>query len=839
MDQAKQEIPIIAFKMFPKENPSHGIILPLFKILGSSPPLPITTDNFCPSGKVFIPSGYEDINDKFNECELFKIPVTVSLVTSEKVDPSNACTYVGNGKKSERIVPKFLIEIFFSELPDCNNRFVDYEQLPSTKYIFVRTANNGCYGPFEWSINQNGSSVLELHITTAPLPGQQLEPGQIYKLNEKQYDKQLLKTENGRHYLFDLATVIQAGEFHDYASDLEIIHYCGKHAAAFKTAPLEKKSLRTLEMQGKANTKPLIKQRWDRFSSIATTLIDTQEDVTKLLGEYLNSQNGESILEAYVSRNADKYLKAVIEKENQVIQEATSKANEEIKAANDRLKEINDQKKQATLELENTRVKLKRLPEEVSIDKKALHAELDTELNRKKEEIAHLEEKIKQLVTNDSSLSTLEGIKAKTTEANIIFEESQRRRYDLEKTIAELAREYDASVDEISKRLSKMTPMVKAIIGYSSNVHKELPVIDTPIIGKIDEGALLQEQERICSEVEQSLVRHGRFVHSAQVANLLICTQQSFITFLAGLPGAGKTSLSRLLAKAQSLKPRLNEISVGRGWTSQKDLIGFYNPLVSKFQPSNTGLYEFLLALEAEGNSKINPAMAYVLLDEANLSPIEHYWSAFVGMTDNDGDKLITLGSDDVKIPNHLRFIATINHDGTTEPLSPRIVDRAPIIVMENTPLPGDFAAEANAVVSSLPVSAADMEMLFGNSLEVPLLNDAEEPIFNAIRAILADPAPEKGRPIIISVRKVHAIRQYCNKARALMNFDSDLLAFDFAVLQHVLPQVRGSGVKFAKRIEELLKLCKEQNLNLSENYLNRMLSYGAAELHSYDFFCW
>jgi len=56
--------------------------------------------------------------------------------------------------------------------------------------------------------------------------------------------------------------------------------------------------------------------------------------------------------------------------------------------------------------------------------------------------------------------------------------------------------------------------------------------------------------------------------------------------------------------------------------------------------------------------------MAYVLLDEANLSPIEHYWSTFMGMTDGRRNDL-HLGDTVVRIPDHLRFVATINYDRT------------------------------------------------------------------------------------------------------------------------------------------------------------------------------
>lgn len=58
-----------------------------------------------------------------------------------------------------------------------------------------------------------------------------------------------------------------------------------------------------------------------------------------------------------------------------------------------------------------------------------------------------------------------------------------------------------------------------------------------------------------------------------------------------------------------------------------------------------------------------------------------------MGMTDGEGDRVLMLGQDPLQIPDCLRFIATINYDGTTEPLSPRVVDRSPIIVIEPTEL--------------------------------------------------------------------------------------------------------------------------------------------------------
>ena len=66
-----------------------------------------------------------------------------------------------------------------------------------------------------------------------------------------------------------------------------------------------------------------------------------------------------------------------------------------------------------------------------------------------------------------------------------------------------------------------------------------------------------------------------------------------------------------------------------------------------------------------------------------------------------------------------------------------------------------------------------------------------------------------------------------------------DLIALDYAVLQHILPQVRGNGKKFAKRLEELKKILHSSGLKKSTAYLERMLNFGASELDTYDFFCW
>jgi hypothetical protein len=168
-------------------------------------------------------------------------------------------------------------------------------------------------------------------------------------------------------------------------------------------------------------------------------------------------------------------------------------------------------------------------------------------------------------------------------------------------------------------------------------------------------------------------------------------------------------------------------------------------------------------------------------------------------------------------------------------------VDRAPVLVMESSNMSFDETDLSEEKMIALPLSVVEMNKLFGLAKNPPAFQDDEKEIFNKVRDILAHPNLDEGRPLSISLRKEIVIRQYCAQAGSLMRSFGcdDFKALDLAILQHVLPQVRGSGQKFAKRLTKLKQECDDSGLKSSANYLERMLAYGETELHSYDFFCW
>lgn len=334
------------------------------------------------------------------------------------------------------------------------------------------------------------------------------------------------------------------------------------------------------------------------------------------------------------------------------------------------------------------------------------------------------------------------------------------------------------------------------------------------------------------NELVTILEKNGRKFETHFVDNLLISIHQNTLTILAGLPGTGKTSLARLLTRILAPKDRIAEVSVSRGWTSQKDLIGFQNPLTNKFHSAPTGVYELLCQLnyEVENNKFKDSPLAFTILDEANLSPIEHYWSIFYNLTDsyaNDNNFLsISLGNNSqISYANSLRFLATINYDQTTENLSPRIIDRANIIQMPEL----DVVNISYVNFENLKISYQKCIDFFklndfnSNKIDIDFENDKVEDVYKKIKEVL------KELKLPISPRVEIAIKKYCLIANDLMKKEP-IKPLDYCVAQRLLPTINLQGDSSKRKLEELLRIFEDNKLSNSKIILDRILKNGSED---------
>lgn len=407
----------------------------------------------------------------------------------------------------------------------------------------------------------------------------------------------------------------------------------------------------------------------------------------------------------------------------------------------------------------------------------------------------------------------------------------QKSKQELEYAIQNLRKEFVNKQIEEQEKLKELIQHKKYFDFLSGrdlstyNINDEVKYPDLRIK---DEDVKYENYISFRNQVLDILARNNRKVDSHFLDNLLISIHQNTLTLLAGLPGTGKTSLAKLLVNILAPAEKIREVSVSRGWTSSKDLIGFFNPLTKRFIPSSTGIYSLLKQLdyECENNLFLDSSLAYVILDEANLSPLEHYWSIFYNLTDSkvNEDKYFALdlgGTEQLRYANNLRFIGTINYDQTTEELSPRVIDRANIIRLkpENFNIDNLIYQDIKKVLLRYRDIIDYFELLdFKNELNVAF-NDEREQLFRDIKDEF------KKLNIYVSPRVEISIKRYCNVAKKIMHEENRPL--DYAIAQRLLPLINVQGVHAKQKLKELQEKLPEDKFSISANILKDIISLG------------
>jgi len=562
----------------------------------------------------------------------------------------------------------------------------------------------------------------------------------------------------------------------------------------------------------------------------------------------------ENLLDILTKTNKIKYIEKYIE-ENQRIAEIL-KNTENLVLSNKELAllipEINNIKSEIE-RLQNEEFELKINVEKFSTRKDIIQQEIDQrqeELQKISSELENLkktkeEELLKIKLDLESEITLLKEKKNyieieikkekedKSKDLNFLKEELKklkREKEDLDFTIIELRQENRKVQRDAQEELINVFRHKKYFDFLSGRDLSEFDKKED----KIYSDYLISNQYSSYIDFRNDLVtilnKNGRNFDAHFIDNLLISIHQNTLTVLAGLPGTGKTSLARLLTKILAPKERISEVSVNRGWSSQKDLIGFQNPLTNKFHSAPTGIYELLTQLDYESKNQkyLDSPMAYIILDEANLSPIEHYWSTFYNLTDSiakqNGLLSISLGNNlNLEFANNLRFIATINYDQTTESLSPRVIDRANIIQIPAN----SFNIDAVSVeeIELLNISyqkCIDFFNLFDFQKENPTfeLSDELKVIFNDIKKRF------KELRIPISPRVEIAIKRYCSVAKNYMKKEISR-PLDYCVAQRLLPMINLQGDSAKKNLEDLLNIFEKNDLKKSSEILKRIIETG------------
>ncbi|KAB1068274.1 hypothetical protein F6U93_07220 [Tamlana haliotis] len=535
----------------------------------------------------------------------------------------------------------------------------------------------------------------------------------------------------------------------------------------------------------------------------------------KILSKYLKTNEGKQFVENYVENHREQIIESKIKELNNVAEEKVKEgiSNLELEKENI-IDSINASKKEkGNLELE-----IKKL----SNERESIILKSD-DLEKLINEIESKTKELDLLNDYEAIYNSVEEKEAREKELDIIINNAQNKLKNFEHQEKEIKTELaKTSEDLIIKRIGEIQPYFELMNG-SYTKHKEngdiFPLELNGVVFKDSETSL----SKLIEDLDNFLQANGRRYRQEEILNIITLYFQNFLVIFSGLPGIGKTSLCNLISQFFTPKKCFLELAVSKGWNSRKVLLGYNNPINNIYQFDEFGFVKTLIKY-----NKLNPNVPLnILLDEANLSPIEYYWSDFISIYDKSSlersIKLELKGYEELNVPNNLRFMATINNDHTTERLSPRLIDRAPIITLDSdnlrvfdTPNSVDYTLEGYYDFS-------EIEKLM-NPLVYSLLSKEEE-ILKEIFKILKDEGA-----IVISLRKVNSIKKYCSVSRELMlKYTSNQYShIDYAITQFVLPQLHGQGKAFESMLNELIEVFKKYQLSKSSKTIKKIKEKGA-----------
>lgn len=786
-----------------------------------------------PTGCIWISKGYEEIDQKFKSGELF-ILNNYTLQNPDTVDyQSGHHDHWSTSHAAKLMDVNHMLPVIKSDLPDVGSGSLPLTQrLPKGAFFILN--DTFIYGPFTAEFIDNEAVVSPYSHASLNIPNHNIAKIALQAAEEQGvFLEANISSElpNITGYISSLSHfrqyLQQAWTLVDYISDIQLVTYFSKNKFGKSASTMSRKQAEMLknaitEQQRKYKL-TVNNERLERFTKVIDQYLSGSNTGEELIDQYLKSKEGKEFLHSYLSDNpaiANVHVPELQEKHEQLKAEIHELQIKKQRKDNDIEAAIIKEVAQAKKRIEEIRAQS---DAEVQQERSKRLSTLEAKITENEQRLEEVDAQVQHALEKLNISNDIEKLKAEVA----YFKRQER---DLE--IAIKAQEAKLRSPDLPKELTEVKTILDLLQGRTYEKELEKGRYQAPIMvnNKPDNG----------HQVIQSMIGkfddNGRSFSFEEMANLLITVQQSFLTVFKGRPGSGKTSTAIRLAKAYGLQRddydynNFLNIPVSRGWVSSRDLIGFYNSLKDCYQPSKAGLYQFL---RNNDYSKSEQALRLVLLDEANLSPIEHYWSDFLAMCDHESkNRPLDTGMPNeqrfLKVTPNIRFMATINNDHTTEPLSPRLCDRVPVISMDIQHMPTELSFGSLIFDGAIPFPL--LESFFGLPCEY---EEGESLMLSGCYDILEASELGYGSPVMISSRKRNAIRAYHEVACRYMERQC---AADFALSQHAIPLINGHGKPFKARLEKLREHAEQNNLVRTANLIDDILANGDAYAGSYAF---
>lgn len=367
--------------------------------------------------------------------------------------------------------------------------------------------------------------------------------------------------------------------------------------------------------------------------------------------------------------------------------------------------------------------------------------------------------------------------------------------------------------------------MIKAYKEYFFKIFKgegtEIIVEDTYIKKQINKETNMVEK----IDNLRKYINTKSFIYTNKdLSNFYLSLKTKPFVILAGTSGTGKSKLVRLFAEAIGATKdngRFTMVSVKPDWNDSTELLGYKN-INEEFVPGR--LTEIIYKASMAAN-KDKPY--FICLDEMNLARVEYYLSDYLSLIESrevcGSGEIITdnlfpidyLGANNpygnLCIPENIYIIGTVNMDDTTFAFSKKVLDRANTIEFSDVDL--DALDFSNEECESINVNNNFLRTSFLNIKDALNSDDKFVRQINSKVKHINDILELGSKKFGYRVRDEIVFYMIENKINNLLSEDE---AFDFQIMQKILPAITGSEFIIKDILIKLFNYCSTNDKEIS-----------------------
>lgn len=291
-------------------------------------------------------------------------------------------------------------------------------------------------------------------------------------------------------------------------------------------------------------------------------------------------------------------------------------------------------------------------------------------------------------------------LKEKEKELSALEEEIKREQQLREEKERELEREKDRFERMLEEHKRYIEEEKQGYIGilrpFIDRLERAENEETEAVRSFVKENGIEEEiHEKLIDHIVGSLWNRLRYYKNSRetVSSFVSAIGSGQIILLTGAPGSGKTSFPEQVGKAVGAEVR--RIVVQPNWTDSQDLLGYYNANDRSFvhTPFSDALTEAAEALKEAGRTGADAPEYFIVLDEMNLAHVEYYFSLILSAMEVDGRLCLVSRTEleeldpeeaeclkDLRIPENVQFIGTLNTDELSKNVSPKVLDRSIVI---------------------------------------------------------------------------------------------------------------------------------------------------------------